>query len=189
MNAPQGMSADEGRNALDGLNDFINGLMNTLNAQFNRIEWDELDDKILNSKFVTKVTEAFNNINWGNIEAELFTARDKVSKRVVDAYEKARQKLREMPTCEIHGDPADDSSECHTAKKLYVQTQRSIEEMKRKINEIKAASDTTPSRQKRALDVERRIEQIEQNPIRSNSEKTVAKLILLYTCLLASFLL
>jgi len=189
MNAPQGMSADEGRNALDGLNDFINGLMNTLNAQFNRIEWDELDDKILNSKFVTKVTEAFNSINWGNIEAELFTARDKVSERVVDAYEKARQKLREMPTCEIHGDPADDSSECHTAKKLYVQTQRSIEEMKRKINEIKAASDTTPSRLKRALDVERRIEQIEQNPIRNNSEKTVAKLILLYTCLLASFLL
>ena len=94
-----------------------------------------------------------------------------------------------MPTCEIHGDPADDSSECHTAKKLYVQTQNSIEEMKRKINEIKAASDTTPSRQKRALDVERRIEQIEQNPIRSNSEKTVAKLILLYACLLASFLL
>ena len=25
MNAPQGISADEGRNALDGLNDFING--------------------------------------------------------------------------------------------------------------------------------------------------------------------
>jgi len=132
------------------------------------------------------VTEAFNSINWANIEAELFTARDRVSDRVVDAYEKARQKLREMPTCEIHGDPADDSTACHTAKKLYVQTQKSIDDLKRKIGEIKAASDTSPSRQKRALEVERRIEQIEQQPIRSDSGKTAVKLTLLFSCLLAS---
>merc|ERR1712130_1095616 len=156
MTAFNGISADEGRNALDGINDFIN------------------------------VTEAFNSINWANIEAELFTARDRVSDRVVDAYEKARQKLREMPTCEIHGDPADDSTACHTAKKLYVQTQKSIDDLKRKIGEIKAASDTSPSRQKRALEVERRIEQIEQQPIRSDSGKTAVKLTLLFSCLLAS---
>jgi len=54
MTAFNGISADEGRNALDGINDFINGLMNTINAQFNKIEWGELDDKILNSNFVTK---------------------------------------------------------------------------------------------------------------------------------------
>ena len=108
-------------------------------------------------------------VDWIKTKPILFTAHDKISDKLIDAFHQSKEVMRDMKECSITDATAKDNEACVKAKQYYNNMLSTIPKIKATIDEVEKDENTTADRKNKALEVKARIAKIEETSMETPS--------------------